>query len=58
MPVAKIHTPEKLPARGLTEQQFVVDKAQLRAWLYSDKALGHFLPDSRYSQWLAEETNA
>ena len=57
MPVAKIHPPEKLPVRDLTEQQFQVWQTQLRAWLYSDEALGHFLPDGRYSQWEAEETN-
>ena len=33
-------------------------KTQLRAWLYSDEALGHFLPDGRYANWQAEETNA
>ena len=58
MPVAKIHPPEKLPVRGLTDQQFQVWKTQLRAWLYSDEALGHFLPDGRYNTWQAEETNA
>ena len=26
-------------------------------WLYSDEALGHFLPDSHYNQWQAEEVN-
>ena len=58
MPVAKIHPPEKLPVRGLTEQQFQVWQTQLRAWLYCDEALGHFLPDGRYNNWQAEETNA
>ena len=58
MPIAKIHQPEKLPVRGLTEQQFQVWQTQLRAWLYSDKALGHFLPDGRYNEWQAEENNA
>ena len=60
MPVAKIHPPKKLPVRGLTDQQFKVWKTQLRAWLYSDNVLGlgHFLPDARYANWQAEETNA
>ena len=58
MPVAKIHPPAQLPERGLTEQQFQVWQTQLRAWLYCDEALGHFLPDGRYNQWQAEETNA
>ena len=58
MPVAKIHPPAQLPVQGLTEQQFQVWQTQLRAWLYCDEALGHFLPDSRYNQWQAEETNA
>ena len=58
MPVAKIHPPEKLLVRGLTDQQFQVWKTQLRAWLYSDDALGHFLPDGIYANWQAEETNA
>ena len=56
MPVAKIHPPEKLPVRGLTDHQFQIWKIQLRAWLYSDEALGHFLPDGRYANWQAEET--
>ena len=50
MPVAKIHLPEKLPVRGLTEQQFQIWQTQLRAWLYSDEALGHFLPDGWYNE--------
>ena len=58
MPIAKIHPPEKLPVCSLTEQQFQVWKTQLRAWLYSDETLGHFLPDGRYANWQAEETNA
>ena len=58
MPVTKIHPPTQLPVRGLTEQQFQVWQTQLRAWLYCDEALGHFLPDGRYSQWQSEETNA
>ena len=57
MPIAKIHPPEKLPVRGLTEQQFQVWQTQLRAWLYCDKALGHFLTDGHYDQWEAEEIN-
>ena len=55
MPVAKIHPPEKLPNKGLTEQNFKVWKTQLRTWLYSDEALGHFLTDGRYNEWQAEE---
>ena len=58
MPVAKIDPHKKLPVRGLTDQQFKVWKTQLRAWLYSDDAFGHFLPDARYPNWQAEETNA
>ena len=58
MPVAKIHPPEKLPERGLPKQQFQVWQVQLCAWLNSNEALGHFLPDRRYSQWQAEEINA
>ena len=57
MPVAKIHPPEKLPHKCLTEQNFKVWKTQLRAWLYCDEALGHFLPDGRYNAWQAEEVN-
>ena len=58
MPVAKIDPPEKLPVRGLTEQQFQVWQTQLQAWLYCDEALGHFLPDGCYNNWQAEEINA
>ena len=57
MPIAKIHPPEKLPVRGLTEQQFQVWQTQLRAWLYCDEALSHFLTDGRYAEWEAEEVN-
>ena len=57
MPIAKIHPPEKLPARGLTEQQFQVWQTQLKAWLYCDEALSHFLTDGRYAEWEAEEVN-
>ena len=58
MPAAKIHPLEKLPVRGLTEQQFQVWQTQVRAWLYCDDTLGHFLPDRRYNNWQAEESNA
>ena len=58
MPVAKIHPAKKLPVQALTDQQFQVWKTQLRAWLYSNEALGHFLPGGRYANWQAEETNS
>ena len=57
MPIAKIHPPEKLPVRGLTEQQFQVWQTQLRAWLHCDEALNHLPIDGRYNTWEAEETN-
>ena len=57
MPVVKIHAPEKLPVRDLTQQKFDVWKTQLRAWLSSDDSLAHFLTNGRYNQWEAEEAN-
>ena len=57
MPVVKIHTPEQLPARDLTEQKFSIWKTQLHAWLSSDDTLAHFLPTGDYSEWQAEKTN-
>ena len=57
MPVVKIHAPEQLPLRELTEQKFSVWKTQLRAWLASDDSLAHFLPTGDYSEWESEELN-
>ena len=53
----KVHKPEQLPVRDLTEQQFEIWKLQLRAWLSSDETLAQFLPRGRYSTWQSEETN-
>ena len=55
MPVIKIHKPEQLPVRELSEQLFDVWRLQLRAWLSSDQDMAQFLPRGRYSQWEAEE---
>ena len=57
MPVVKIHKPEQLPLRDLTQQKFDVWKNQLRVWLASDDSLAHFLPNGQYSRWEAEEAN-
>ena len=57
MPVVKIHAPEQLPLRELTEQKFSIWRNQLRVWLASDDSLAPFLAAGQYSQWESEEAN-
>ena len=57
MPTAKVHPPNPLPPKSLTQQQFEIWSAELQAWLSSDETQAQFLPGSLYETWQSEEQN-
>ena len=57
MPMAKVHAPNPLPLKSLTQTQFDIWSAELQAWLASDDSQAQFLPGSLYEDWQSEEQN-
>ena len=57
MPTAKVHAPNPLPPKSLTQTQFDIWSAELQAWLSSDETQAQFLPGSLYETWQSEEEN-
>ena len=51
-----LKAPTPLPISGVTTISFKVWKNQLIAYLEQDAAHYHFMPDGRYSSWLAKYT--
>ena len=57
MPSAKVHTPNPLPPKSLTQTQFDIWAAELQAWLAADDHNAQFLPGRMYGEWRSEEQN-
>ena len=55
MPSVKLHPPNPLPPKTLTQQQYDIWKTELQAWLSGDDVLSLFLPDRKYPNWASEE---
>ena len=51
----KLHTPEQLPAHGLTLQQFKLWKNHLRNYLRQDTDNSQFFPGRLYATWQSQE---
>ena len=57
MPSAKVHPPNPLPPKALTQTQFDIWSAELQAWLAADDTQAQFLPGAIYAEWQSEEQN-
>ena len=57
MPTAKVHPPNPLPPRSLTQTQFDIWASELEAWLAADDNQALFLPGAIYGEWQLEEDN-
>ena len=54
---AKVHAPNPLPPKSLTQTQFNIWAAKLQAWLAADNHNAQFLPGRMYGEWQSEEQN-
>ena len=57
MQTAKVHPPNLLPPKSLTQTQFDIWAAELEAWLAADNNQALFLPGAVYGEWQLEEDN-
>ena len=57
MPTAKVHPPNPLPPKSLTQTQFDIWAAELEAWLAADDNQALFLPGAINREWQSEEDN-
>ena len=57
MPSVKVHAPNPLPPKSLTQTQFNIWAAELQAWLAADDCQAQFLPGRTYGEWQSEEQN-
>ena len=57
MPTAKVHAPNPLPPKSLSQTQFNIWSAELQAWLAADDSQAQFLPGAIYGEWQSQEQN-
>ena len=56
-PIIKLHPPNLLSPKQLTQQQFNIWSIELQLQLGHDKILSHFLPDRLFPAYESEEIN-